>query len=201
MSYEVRFCPNCGHKIFGSTHSFSGFTLTSFECKACRWSDALANLPQYSAGDQELLAETAKTAKDRQERLFAVERLTDQRKLAEVACLAPYGEETWDMGNQWWSLDTDAGKVAIERLTDQRLLAEIARTNQDKRKRQDATLKLTDQTTIAEIAKKGSKAEAADDAILTAASAGDRILAMKLYRDRYCVSLAEAKRFVDELLG
>ena len=39
-----------------------------------------------------------------------------------------------------------------------------------------------------------------DDAILAAATKGDRILAMKLYRDLHGGSLAEAKRFIDELL-
>jgi ribosomal protein L7/L12 len=42
-------------------------------------------------------------------------------------------------------------------------------------------------------------ARTADDAILDAAINGNRILAMKLYREQYRVSLAEAKKFIEGL--
>ncbi len=40
-----------------------------------------------------------------------------------------------------------------------------------------------------------------EDAILAAASRGDRIIAMKLYREIYGGSLADAKTFIDKLLS
>lgn len=42
-----------------------------------------------------------------------------------------------------------------------------------------------------------SVAPSGDDAILEAMIKGNRVLAMKLYRDKYHVGLAEAKKFID----
>ena len=94
--------------------------------------------------DQAVLAEIAGTDGDNDVRKAAVAKLTDQAALAEVA------------KNIW---RPDVQMAAVAKLTDQVVLAEIAKTCSNNDIRQAALGKLTDQALLAEVAKNGIRAE------------------------------------------
>ena len=94
--------------------------------------------------DQAVLAEIAGTDGDNDVRKAAVAKLTDQAALAEVA------------KNIW---RPDVQMAAVAKLTDQVVLAEIAKTCSNNDIRQAALGKLTDQALLAEVARNGIRAE------------------------------------------
>jgi hypothetical protein len=79
----------------------------------------------------------------------AVERLTDQALLADIA--------RTDHRDARWK--------AVERLTDQTLLADLARTGSDSSVRLEAAKKLIDETLLADLAKTGSDGDVRQEAV------------------------------------
>jgi|GEM_PF-1739308 len=89
--------------------------------------------------DQKVLADFDKNAKDRQVRYAAVEKITKQKVLADIA-----------------KNDKDSAGVrmtAVEKLIDQNLLADIVKNAKDRQVRHAAVEKITEQDVLADIAK------------------------------------------------
>lgn len=90
--------------------------------------------------DQAVLAEVAKTDEETSVRRSAIEKLTSQAVLGDIART---------------DKDEFSRKAAVKNLLDKIVLAEIASTDRDEDVRQAAIAKLTDQSALASVAKTG----------------------------------------------
>ncbi|MEI6861659.1 MAG: hypothetical protein WCL04_05340 [Verrucomicrobiota bacterium] len=95
-----------------------------------------------------VLARIASTGRHFGVREIAVEKLTDEKLLAEVAKHRVQSTDDWEIG-----------KTAARKLTDQGRLAEVAAQASDKFVRKVAVLKLTDQALLAAVAKQPTEGE------------------------------------------
>ena len=100
--------------------------------------------------DQRVLVDVAKNDEYSSFRRAAVERLTDQRVLADVA----KNDEDWHVRQD-----------AVKRLTDQRMLGNVAKNDKDWWVRRAAMERLTDQHLLAEVAKNGHDREVCREAV------------------------------------
>jgi hypothetical protein len=105
-------------------------------------------------------------SKNKEKALRAIEKMTDQKKLAKVAKTA----ESWEVRKRAvWKItdqsmlvdvakndgDSRVRKAAVEELTDQSALADIAKNDKDSDVRKAAVEKLTDKSALADVAKNG----------------------------------------------